>query len=373
MKDDFHTGCYSAIRWMLTWLLLALTAMQSLQAGEEISDFDHFATGFPLTGGHRNVECGSCHLNGLFVGTPSACEICHNNVRADGKPPNHIRTNDKCDDCHTTTDWRHARFDHLDVSGNCSSCHNGAISTGKDPNHIASDYSCEFCHSTISWTRVSRVDHSAVRGTCESCHNGVIATGRSPSHIAINGQSCDECHNTTSWTSANFSHAGITDNCSSCHNGTTATGKHAQHIQSSQVCESCHNVTSWSPVVSVDHSQVIGTCNSCHNGTTATGMPSGHFATTQQCDSCHTTSGWLPLTRYVHSGNYPGDHGVSLSCTDCHTSNSQAVPWPYPNYVPDCAACHAGDYDPDEGGHSNISNDRDCTRSSCHSVSDGSW
>jgi hypothetical protein len=102
-------------------------------------------------------------------------------------------------------------------------------------------------------------------------------------------------------------------------------------------------------------------------------MPSGHFGTTQQCDSCHATSGWLPVIRYVHTGNYPGDHGVSLTCTDCHTSNSEDVPWPYSTWAPDCAACHADDYEPGKGLHSNISNDRDCAGSRCHSVSDSSW
>jgi hypothetical protein len=103
-------------------------------------------------------------------------------------------------------------------------------------------------------------------------------------------------------------------------------------------------------------------------------MPGGHFVTTQQCDSCHTTSGWLPARDYVHTGgNYPGDHGVNLSCTDCHTSNSESVPWPFPTYAPDCAACHENDYERGEGPHSNISNDRDCGGSGCHRVSDRNW
>jgi hypothetical protein len=373
IRNHIHNSRIVKFRGILAWLFLLLAGLQMQVAGAAISDFDHFATGFPLTGGHRNLECDSCHLNGIFAGTPTACERCHNNIRADGESPNHIQTDDICDNCHTTIDWRHARFDHGNVSGDCSNCHNGAISTGKDPDHIASDNSCELCHSTFSWTRISRVDHSAVRGTCESCHNGVIATGPSPSHIPVNGRSCEECHNTVSWSSADYDHAGVTDNCSSCHNGSAATGKHAQHIPSTQVCESCHSVTSWVPVIRVDHSQVQGSCVSCHNGTIATGMPSGHFVTTQQCDSCHTTSGWLPVISYVHTGNYPGDHGVSLTCTDCHTGNSEEVPWSFPAYAPDCAACHASDYDPGYGPHSNLSDDRDCAGSGCHSVSDRNW
>ena len=39
--------------------------------------FDHFRTGFPLTGGHERVRCESCHIRGLFKGTPSQCKTCH--------------------------------------------------------------------------------------------------------------------------------------------------------------------------------------------------------------------------------------------------------------------------------------------------------
>ncbi|MCU7812974.1 MAG: cytochrome C, partial [Candidatus Thiodiazotropha sp. (ex Notomyrtea botanica)] len=151
-------------------------------------------------------------------------------------------------------------------------------------------------------------------------------------------------------------------------------GKHPAHIQTSNVCENCHRNTSWIPVIRVDHGDVIGTCNSCHNGSTATGVPGGHFVTSEQCDSCHTTNGWLPASEYRHvGGNYPGDHRANLGCLDCHTSNNQTIPWPFSQYAPDCAACHANDYDSGEGDHNGLSNDRDCGSSGCHRVSDRNW
>ena len=33
-------------------------------------DFDHFSTGFELTGAHENIECASCHIQGVFEGIP---------------------------------------------------------------------------------------------------------------------------------------------------------------------------------------------------------------------------------------------------------------------------------------------------------------
>jgi len=58
----------------------------------------------------------------------------------------------------------------------------------------------------------------------------------------------------------------------------------------------------------------------------------------------------------------------ALQCNDCHTSNAQAVPWPFPAYAPDCAACHASDYRPGPHRNASVSQLRDCA-GSCHQSS----
>ena len=50
-----------------------------------------------------------------------SCVSCHNGVQATGKTPTHISSGDQCDDCHTTTGWVPARFDHAGVTGSCAS------------------------------------------------------------------------------------------------------------------------------------------------------------------------------------------------------------------------------------------------------------
>jgi hypothetical protein len=74
--------------------------------------------------------------------------------------------------------------------------------------------------------------------------------------------------------------------------------------------------------------------------------------------------------------NYPGDHGVSLNCTDCHTGNNETVNYQNAAYKPDCAACHANDYK--TGPHKkhenpdatySVSELRDCS-GSCHIYTD---
>jgi hypothetical protein len=108
---------------------------------------------------------------------------------------------------------------------------------------------------------------------------------------------------------------------------------------------------------------------------TASGTPGGHFSTTLSCDACHNTRGWDPAD-FDHAGSaYPGDHRQSLACTDCHGGNSQQVTWSAPAYQPDCAGCHARDYEPDKDDHNNrsVSENRDCAASGCHNVRDPDW
>ena len=169
----------------------------------------------------------------------------------------------------------------------------------------------------------------------------------------------------------------ITGNCVSCHDGTQATGKHPAHISSTNACEDCHSTTTWVPVTRVDHTQVLGSCSTCHNGTTATGKNPGHFITSRECDVCHSTTAWLPHT-YSHTGlTYePLDHRAPLLCTACHRGNSEPVNWSFPAYQPDCAGCHANEY---ESGphrkHGNpdvsytVSELRNCS-GSCHIYTD---
>jgi hypothetical protein len=175
-----------------------------------------------------------------------------------------------------------------------------------------------------------------------------------------------------------FNHTGITGNCVSCHNGTTATGKAPNHIPTSASCEVCHTTRAWIPA-SFSHQGITSNCASCHNGVTATGKGTSHFLTTLSCESCHNSNAWTPI-RFMHSSpNYPGDHRNNLTCNRCHQSNSQVASWSFPQYQPDCAGCHAGDFKADSHKKSEnptirytASELRDCT-GSCHLYTDGTF
>ena len=266
-------------------------------------------------------------------------------------------------------------MDHGAVVGACASCHNNTVAAGKPPTHIQTSQSCDDCHTTSAWTP-THFDHTAVTGTCFSCHNGTVASGKHPTHLATSN-TCDNCHVTTTWNDVRFDHTGVSATCTSCHNGTTATGKNAGHVQTSADCDGCHTTTAWVPA-NFDHTLVIGSCSSCHNGVTAAGKPANHFITSVECDDCHALTNWT-FTTYDHAtANYPGDHRSSVTCLSCHTTNSQTISWRYPSYSPDCAGCHANEYESGEhrktqtpATYYTVGELRDCA-GSCHTYTDSS-
>jgi hypothetical protein len=148
--------------------ILALVGLFAIPAAAQqgaTSRFDHFRTGFPLTGAHLTVECVSCHVNARLKGTPRACAACHNGTLAPGKPANHVMTGSPCETCHTNSvSFAAARFSHAGVTSGCASCHNGVKATGKPAGHIATVAPCETCHkSTVTFVGAA-FDHASAPG-----------------------------------------------------------------------------------------------------------------------------------------------------------------------------------------------------------------
>jgi len=129
---------------LLAVFVLALTLSMPAHA-QQGSRFDHFLTGFPLSGAHLGVECTSCHVNGRFKGTPRQCASCHNGSTAPGKTAGHPPTSSVCEGCHITSTWAQVRYDHSLAIGPCVGCHNGSHAQGKPANHISTTQPCEAC------------------------------------------------------------------------------------------------------------------------------------------------------------------------------------------------------------------------------------
>lgn len=134
--------------------------------------FDHNKTPFPLTGFHVNVPCSSCHIGGVFVGTPTDCYSCHKADYNGTTNPNHLAAGfpTTCQTCHTTTSWLGATFNHTWFPMNhggaqtCSTCHT-------NPSNYAV-FTCTNCHTQAQ----TDPKHQGVQGyvynsiNCYQCH-----------------------------------------------------------------------------------------------------------------------------------------------------------------------------------------------------------
>lgn len=312
---------------MLVMLTLSMFAIHSkaaqtdaTSAGDNIQvRFDHMTTGFPLTGAHAIADCGSCHIGGVFKGTPRNCASCHTKgqrVIAIDMSATHFATTEPCDVCHTNTvTFLGARYDHgKAVPGQCTSCHNGVVSTGRAPSHTSgakATRSCDSCHRTFAWLPASWNHVGVAPGTCSTCHNNAGAPGRPANHLtsATQGRAtfeCDSCHNFFAWTPNNYSHA--------------------DSNFGSGLCANCHSYTlgiNNTPIFT-SHMAITGACNTCHTSITtwlnaAGGMPSNHipFNSGTPCTSCH-------ISDYVTKVSTTTMHSLSSSytCAYCHLGNA---------------------------------------------------
>ncbi len=335
-------------------------------------------------------DCSVCHVTGTFIpavfdhtGIVNNCAQCHGDnatAAVTKKNSGHVSTTQDCSLCHNTTAFAGARFDHTGITNNCASCHDGATARGKTPppNHVPTTGDCSDCHQTTSF-RPATFDHVGIVDNCRSCHDGAFAIGKSSTHVPTN-QDCGVCHNTRTFIGAGFNHTGIVDNCASCHDGSTAPGKHNAHIATALDCSSCHTTATFVGGTWTHDASSVGNCDQCHSTDGgARSKPTGHLSTNVQCDACHSTNGWAPsIFSHDPRGDYPGDHRRDPLCSGCH-GNSIVSPFVYDwsQYAPDCAACHANDFDTKDdhiGGKSGtVEQNKNCGASGCHKVSDSNF
>ena len=127
-EDDAHAGSYG-------------TECQSCHSPEgwTPATFDHNLSAFKLDGAHANVQCESCHKNGVYQGTPKECVACH------AEPAEHLgQFGTDCAACHSTSAWEPASYtgphilpmNHEGADSKCATCHPNGLTT----------YTCYGCH-----------------------------------------------------------------------------------------------------------------------------------------------------------------------------------------------------------------------------------
>jgi len=116
-RDDYHKGelgkecqvCHNEDSWRST--------------------FNHQQSTFPLTGAHKQTDCGACHTNGQFRGTTTVCFDCHQ-----GDDSHNGLMGRYCSECHNTTAWIPATFNHDQTPFPLTGAHKSATCQGCHPN-----------------------------------------------------------------------------------------------------------------------------------------------------------------------------------------------------------------------------------------------
>lgn len=154
------------------------------------SSYDHAQppAGYALTGGHRNVDCASCHTAG-YGATPTDCYACHRPDYEGAVDPNHVQGGfpTDCATCHAVTVWTESNFDHARTSFPLTGAH--------------AAQSCLECHAA---------GYTGTPTDCYACHQADYAQTSAPSHTAASfPTTCANCHSTTAWTPATWDHEAL--------------------------------------------------------------------------------------------------------------------------------------------------------------------
>jgi hypothetical protein len=242
---------------------------------------------FPLTEGHKNVDCTKCHPGNKFEnfkGAPPQCgPTCHPDELHKGS------LGDKCMTCHKGGKWEARNFDHdRDTKWPLVGNHKDVL--------------CDSCHP--------RRDFAANRGksrTCYNCHK------KDDAHSGELGTHCENCHIPDGTVIFEHNDPKMSD--------WPLNGKHY-----SVECNKCHTSIRFRPTPRE--------CNGCHGEPT---VHKGQLGTL--CARCHEEQGWKTIhTRHDVPGiRFAGAHD-RVSCYKCHTLGRLLE-----GTGPLCITCHRND------------------------------
>jgi hypothetical protein len=331
--------------------------------------FDHDKTDYRLSGAHVAASCDSCHIGGRYKQTPKSCNGCH----ATDDEHRGARGAD-CAKCHSTKEWKTAKYDHLKE-------------TGFDLVGVHAQINCLACHRSGNYQEKIPKD-------CNGCHRADDA------HAARFGARCDDCHDNERWQPVKYDHAAKTKfallgahdkvDCHTCHTAVVAKQKlatdcagchrsedpHGGRLKGG--CEACHDQNSCRTASAFDHDLTdfpllglhrVVSCAQCHATLAFDKAPSACVdchshddvhkgGLGKECATCHSPNGW-PLWVFDHAKEAhfallgahsklqcaechrqpPGTAKMSQQCGGCHYKDDRHVG----QYGPQCDRCHTND------------------------------
>ena len=178
------------------------------------ASFNHNTTGFTLTGMHTVPprQCTDCHAQNNYNLTSTACVTCHLKDYQGTTNPNHVTANfpQTCDQCHNTTSWLNATFNHNSTGFRADRiAHGSAAAVHRLPRQqqLQPD---QHRLRQLPPERLQQRDHSG-----EPHHGGFPTT-------------CETCHDTVQWTDGTFNHT------------TTGFALTGMHTVPPRQCTDCH-------------------------------------------------------------------------------------------------------------------------------------
>ena len=328
---------------------------------------------FPLTNGHANVPCASCHVGGNYnlqiAATDCGNSQCHLTTWQQTSNPQHSAAATVfpiagCSNCHNTVSWQNATFDHSTTGFPLTNSHQlapaGKVTTCTDC-HINNNYNLQIqptdcgnsqCHLNTNYG-------GGWQGTTDPVHS---AAG-----TAFAATNCSNCHNTVSFLTATFDHAstgwpllgshqlapaGKVNACTDCHvnNNYTFTSANTD-------CYGCHQAA-WNSTPSfggnVPNHITAGfptsLCSQCHDTIAWTDSTFNHANTGFPLTSSHqiAPAGKVTGCDQCHLGNYSS---LAIQPTDCGNSQCHLTTWQQTNNpthssagapfaVANCSTCH---------------------------------
>jgi len=223
---------------------------------------EHSATGFPLQGRHRELDCDACH--GDKEPKPN-CNSCHN-------PPHDRNFRKKCEDCHTAgLPFSNVKFKH----------------PAKDLSAFHQDVRCTACHENRQFLKAGR--------NCTTCHVDF--------HKGSQGRDCYVCHRKPNWNQTQFNH--------------NQTGFPLMGTHRAIECGDCHRDLQSFRIVP----RPTG-CSSCHEAAyRSASFPHAAHGAGRECQECHLQDKFS----YAHSPFWfniqTGQH-AGISCGTCHKSSA---------------------------------------------------
>lgn len=279
----------------------------SFKTIKQIGQFDHNKTGYPLQGRHLQVNCKSCHKNGITAQVRhEKCIDCHKDYHKNQFAER--KSGSDCSDCHDVEGFNHFSFT-IDQ-------HN-QLSFQLQGSHLATP--CFDCHKKgKEWS------FRSIGTKCVDCH-------KDPHLKLINEKyypegKCENCHKVFGWSEICFDHRS-TD--------FTLEGKHA--VQS---CRKCHFREQTTGLMVQKFGDLKKTCETCHKD-----VHQGQFREGDQndCRRCHGFENWK-AERFDHNATrfkLDGGH-KDLACILCHKvvteRGTQFIHYKIKELS--CASCH---------------------------------